>query len=305
MELADKSLEFVTVEGLLNYGEVLARCARVEGAETPPIPNRSMDRVRLTRAAMEQVREFVRRSEAGFPDAETYRAARRELLDKACEGDDLILYAAWNKLLAQGELSPLLRAPIDRVQKPMQRRPVAIVPRASLTSQLVEGQIVLDLGEDRYWLLPRDLTGRTLLFTLRHGVSRVESGAYRVGRRLANSLDRDHGIPKADTVGTELTRMLGLVERQLDFLKIPNYLDPRRFAHRISRSPNTRELFERVVAALCPDASSSAQAAIDPALESQDYGWATGVEKSTEADEAARAFGGEPGAAVRVFGRPL
>ena len=33
--------------------------------------------------------------------------------------------------------------------------------------QLVEDRIVLDLGEDRFWLVPRDLTGRTLLFTLR------------------------------------------------------------------------------------------------------------------------------------------
>ncbi len=305
MELAEKNLDFVTVEGLLKYGEALARCARVEGAEAPPIPNRSIDRARLTRTAMEQVREFVRRSAAGFPDAEAYRTARRDLLEKACEGDDLVLYAAWNKMLAQGELSPLLRAPIDRVQKPTQRRPVAVVPRASLTSQLVEGRIVLDLGKDRYWLLPRDLTGRTLLFTLRHGVSRVESSTYRVGRRLANTLDRDRGIPKAETVGAELARMLGLVERQLDFLKIPNYLDPRRFAHRISRSPNTRELFERVAAALSPDASSSAQATTEPALESQDFGWATGVEKRAEVEEAARAFGVEPASAKRLIGHPL
>jgi 6-phosphofructokinase 1 len=305
MEMEDKSLDFVTIEGLLRYGEALAHCARVAAAEPPPSPIHSPHRPDLARTAMEKIRVFVKDSGAGFRDAESYRAVRRELLEKACEGDDLVFYAAWNRLLALGELSPLFRAPIGRVQKPAQRRPVAIVPRANLTAHLVEGRIVLDLGGDRYWLLPRDLTGRTLLFTLRHAASSIESATHRVGRRLANTLDPGRGIPKADAVGGELARMLGLVERQLDFLKIPNYLDPRRFAHRISRSPNTRELFERVVAALSPDAASSAQAAFDPALESQDFGWATGVEKRAELEEAARAFGIEPAAAKRLIRHPL
>src|SRR5207245_747004 len=82
-----------------------------------------------------------------------------------------------------------------------------IVPRAQLTPQLAEDRIVLDLGDDRFWLLPRDLTGRTLLFTMRHGVSRVESAKYRVGRRLANVLDPDRGVAKADAVGGALARM--------------------------------------------------------------------------------------------------
>jgi len=305
MDSSEKNLEFVTVEGLLNYGEALARCPRVEGAEPPPMPPSLKDRKALALEAIDPVREFVSRSAAGFPDTGAYRAARRDLLEKACQGDELVLYAAWNRLLAQGELSPLLRAPIGRAQKPTQRRPVAIVPRASLTAQLVEGRIVLDLGEDRYWLLPRDLTGRTLLFTLRHGISRVESATYRVGRRLPNSLDGDRGISKAETVGTELARMLGLVERQLDFLKIPNYLDPRRFVHRISRSPNTRQLYERVAAKLSPAASSPSHAEFDPALESQDFGWATGIEKRAELEEAARAFGVDPVAARGLIRHPL
>jgi 6-phosphofructokinase 1 len=305
MEQLEKNLEFVTIQGLLNYAEALARCPRAEGAEPPPVPEGSVDRVGLTRTAMESIREFVKRSAAGFPDAGAYRAARTDLLEKACQGDDLVMFAAWNALLARGELSPLLRAPIDRVQKPTQRRPVAIVPRANLTAQLIEGRIVLDLGEDRYWLLPRDLSGRTLLFTLRHGVSRVESGTYRVGRRLANNLDRDRGIPKADMVGMELARMLGLVGRQLDFLKIPNFLDPRLFAHRISQSPNTRELFERVIQALLPGGSPVPQPETDPALESQDFGLATGVEKRAEAEEAGRAFGVEPAVAKRLLKDPL
>ena len=234
------SLDVVTVQGLLLYGEALAGRPFGEGMTVPPPPAPSADRARRAQQALETIRKFVRRAQAGFADAEGYRAARRAVIDEECGGDHLVFFAAWNRLLAEGEISPLLRAPIGSVQKPARRRPVAIVPRAHLTSHLTEDRIVLDLGDDRFWLLPRDLTGRTLLFTMRHGVSRVESGTYRVGRRLANVLDPERGIPKADRLGAALARMVGVVGQQLDFLHLHNYLDPRTFSHLVSRSPNTR-----------------------------------------------------------------
>jgi 6-phosphofructokinase 1 len=304
-EPTPNDLSFVTIEGLLAHGEALAVCLRVKGAELPKAPAPSRDRAARVKAAMQELRAFVGRCAKGLPDAAAYRAARQALRDGPCGGDDLVMYAAWNAILAEGGLAPLLRAPIERVQKPLQQRPVAIVPRAHLTSQLVKGRIVMDLGDDRYWLVPRDLTGRALLFALRHGVSRVESGTYRVGRRLPNTLDPDRGLPKADAVGVALGRMLGLVGQQLDFLKIPNYLDPKKFSHRISKSPNTRELFERVVAAFGSEVSAAAEATLDPALESQDFGWATGIEKQTEAEAAARAFGVDVKTAKRLIKHPL
>src|SRR5437899_11623004 len=127
---------------------------------------------------------------------------------------------------------------------------------------------------------------------MRHGVSRVESAKYRVGRRLANVLDPDRGVAKADAVGGALARMIGVVGQQLDFLHLHNYLDPRTFLHFVSRSPNTRELFERVSAALGASAKAL-EPAFEPALESSDFGWVTGVEKTVEADEAATAFGAD------------
>ena len=201
---------------------------------------------------MDLLRAFAQRSRAGFADAAAYRAARQALILDVCGGDALVFYAAWNKLLAEGELSPLYRAPIGVVQKPSHRRPVAIVPRSHLTPQLAEGRVVLDLGDERFWLLPRDLTGRTILFAMRHGVSRVESKTHRVGRRLSNELDPERGVAKAEAVGAALARMLGVVGQQLDFLQVPNYLDPRGFVHLVSPSPNTSQLFERVAAALLP-----------------------------------------------------
>lgn len=305
MEPAADGLEFVTIEGLVAYGEALARRApTVEGVERLPPPAPSADRVARARAAMPRVVAFVDRLQAGCPDAEAYQTARRALLADACGGDALVFFAAWNRALAEGGLAPLLRAPIGRVVKPTSRRPVAIVPRAHLTPQLAEDRIVLDLGDDRFWLLPRDLKGRTLLFALRHGVSRVESGTHRVGRRLANALDPERGVPKADAVGAALARMVGVVGRQLDFLRLPNYLDPGAFTHAVSRSPNTRQLFERVASALAPGADLPAPA-IEPALESQDFGWATGLEKAAEADEAARAFGVDAKTAKRLLKHPL
>lgn len=309
----DQGLEFVTIERLLAYGDALVRCARVDGAELPPPPAPPpADRTARAASATAAVRRFVERVRGGLPDAAAYRAARQVLLRDDCGGDALIFYAAWNRVLAEGGLAPLYQAPIGLVQKPAPRRPVAIVPRAHLTPQLVEGRIVLDLGDERFWLLPRDLSGRTLLFAMRHGISRHESGTLRVGRRLPNVLDQERGVPKADALGGALARMLGIVGRQLDFLQVPNYLDPQTFTHRISRSPNTRQLFDRVTAALAPSGvlapsggRTSAEPQPDPVLESQDFGWATGVTKQAEAEEAARCFGCDVKTAKRLLKHPL
>src|SRR5574341_2364498 len=245
-------LDFVTVDGLLAYGAMLARRQPSEDTLLPTPPPPLADRVRQVPLAMDQIRGLVQRAKIGFAGAEAYRSARRAILDEGCAGDDLVFFVAWNRLLTEGELLPLFHAPIGSVLKPTHRRPVAIVPRAHLTPQLAEGRIVLDLGDDRFWLLPRDLSGRTLLFTMRHGVSRVESKTHRVGRRLMNRLDPERGIPRADAVGAALARMVGVIAQQLDFLQLSNYLDPRTFLHFISRSPNTRQLFDRVIAALVP-----------------------------------------------------
>jgi 6-phosphofructokinase 1 len=305
MQISTDSLEFVTIEGLLDYGDRFARRPPQDGVLLPAAPAASNDRARQSRAAMEKIVAFVQAAQHGFPGADAYRAARKTVIDDACAGDHLVFYAAWNRLLAEGKLQPLLRAPIGSVLKPTHRRPVAIVPRTQLTPQLAEGRIVLDLGDERFWLLPRDLADRTLLFTMRHGISCVESKTHRVGRRLANQLDQDRGVPRADAVGAALARMVGVVGQQLDFLHLSNYLDPRTFLHFISQSPNTRQLFERVVAALVREPLPSREPLSAPALESSDFGWITGIEKTVEAQELAKAFGVDVPTAKRLIKDPL
>ena len=219
------------------------------------------------------------RRKADFPGPR--RTARRvaPVLEEACGGDELVFYAAWNRLVAEGATAASA-ACADRIRtEAAHRRPVAIVPRVQLTPQLAEGRIVLDLGDDRFWLLPRDLADRTLLFTMRHGISRVESKTHRVGQRLSNQLDEERGVPRADAVGSALARMVGVVGQQLDFLHLTNYLDPRRFLHFISHSPNTRQLYQRVVVALSPASDSHPEPMFEHALESSDFGWITGVAK--------------------------
>ncbi|HKN86628.1 MAG TPA: hypothetical protein VJV04_07205, partial [Nitrospiraceae bacterium] len=301
-----EALNFVTLEGLLRYGEAMAQAARTapDHIALPPAPPAVTDRLARARQATEAMLAFATRAQHGFSSAADYRMARRRLLDDDCGGDPLVFFAAWNRLVADGALGPLLQAPIGTVQKPTRRRPVAIVPRTQLTLQLAEGRIVLDLGDDRYWLLPRDMSNRTLLFTMRHGVSHVESKTHRVGCRLANPLDPERGRTKADAVGVALARMVGVVGQQLDFLHLHNYLDPRTFLHCISRSPNTRELFDRVHTALGAGATS-ADPVYEPALESSDFGWVTGVEKTVEAQEAAAAFGVDVKTAQRLLKHPL
>lgn len=292
-------LDFVTVEGLLAYGRALARRASKRGLVQVSPREASGHEIDLVQAKMEQLRSFVERAKSGFATAEAYRAARKGLND-----DHLIFFAAWNRLLSEGSLQPLLRTVIGSASKPTYRRPVAIVPRAHLTPTLAEGRIVLELGDDRFWLLPRDLADRTLLFTMRHGVSQVDSKTYRVGCRLPNLLDPERGMARADAVGSALARMVGVVGQQLDFLHLANYLDSRTFLHYISRSPNTRELYERVSLALLQGASAP-EPIVESALESSDFGWVTGLEKSIEVEEAARAFGVETSIAKRLMKDPL
>lgn len=292
-------LEFVTIEGLLAYGRALARRALQRGLLVPQPIETSNNDIERVHAKMEQVRSFVERARSGFASADAYRSARESLID-----DQLVFFAAWNALLADGALQSLLLAPIGSVAKPTYRRPVAIVPRIQLTPTLGEGRIVLELGDDRFWLLPRDLADRTLFFTMRHGLSQVDSKTHRVGCRLPNQLDPERGVAKADAVGTALARMIGVVGQQLDFLHLTNYLDPRTFLHCISRSPNTRQLYERVSIALLQGVFAS-EPIIQQALESSDFGWVTGLEKSLELEEAARAFSVETAIAKRLIKEPL
>ena len=298
-------LDFVTMDGLLAYGESLARRVSSGRFQLPPPPPPSTDRPERAQAALDRIRTFVQRTQSGLPSAEAYRAARQELLTEACDGDPVVFFAAWNLLHARGELAPLYRAPIGTTQKPTHRRPVAIVPRTQLTPQLAEGRIVLDLGDDRFWLLPRDLGDRTLFLTMRHGVSEVESKTHRVGRRLANVLDPARGVPRADAVGAALARMVGVVGQQLGYLQLRNYLDPRTFLHLISHSPNTEQLCRRITQALLPDRADAVHPHVESTLESQDFGWVTGMEKQAELDAAAQAFGVDTKTAKRLIKHPF
>ena len=295
MSASDKQsteqLDFVTMEGLLAYGSALSQRASSGRSLLPPPPPPTSDRLQKTQSATERIRTFIRHTQAGLPSAEAYRAARQELISTACGNDPLVFFAAWNLLLARGELAPLYRAPIGATQKPAHRRPVAIVPRNQLTPQLAEGRIVLDLGDDRFWLLPRDLGDRTLFLTMRHGVSEVESKTHRVGRRLANVLDTERGVPRAEAVGAALARMVGVVGQQLGYLQLRNYLDPRTFLHLISHSPNTEQLCRRITKALLQEGADAVHPHIEPTLESQDFGWVTGMEKQAELEAAAQALG--------------
>ena len=124
-------LDFVTVEGLLAYGRALARRALERGLVQPTLREASSEDASRVHVKMEQLRSFVDRSKAGFATAEAYQSARESLID-----DQLVFFAAWNALLAEGSLQPLLRAAIGAVVKPTYRRPVAIVPRAQLTPTL-------------------------------------------------------------------------------------------------------------------------------------------------------------------------
>ena len=129
------SLDLVTLEGLLTYGEQVAQRSPTDGIVLPPSPAPSTDRRRRAEEATDKIRAFVHRVQAGLPTAEAYRAARAAVIAEDCGGDELVFFAAWNYLLARGELAPLYRAPIGarpeaEPSPPGRHRP----PRASHTA---------------------------------------------------------------------------------------------------------------------------------------------------------------------------
>jgi len=301
----EKNLEFVTVESLLSYGQAMVDAPKAKGSNPPQKPKSSDNRIEKAESAKEDIKRFISEAQQGFPTAADYQSRRQSIIDNTSGGDDLVFFAAWNHMLAQGSLTSLLACPIVSIQKPMHRRPTSIVPRDQLTPDLIEGRIVIDLGDDRFWLVPKGLKNRSLLFTLRHGLSKVDSSTYRVGRRLANILDQDKGISKADAVGNALAKMLGIVGQQLEFLKVPNFLDPKKFKHKISSSPNTKELFIHIIKSIITDGAYKVEPEFAQALESQDFGWVTGVEKKFELSEAARIFNCNEKTAKKLIKDPL
>ncbi|MDH5253457.1 MAG: hypothetical protein OEW25_09035, partial [Nitrospira sp.] len=112
-------LNFVTIEGLLRYGEMLTQLPRVGDLSLPPPLQARPDRLERAKAATSEIRSLVQRAHKGFSDASEYRAARQTVIDHVCDGDVLVFYAAWNYLAAGGELAPLFRAAIGRCQKPL------------------------------------------------------------------------------------------------------------------------------------------------------------------------------------------
>src|SRR2546428_9780334 len=104
-------LDFVTLEGLLAYGEVLAHRTAGEGMVLPPAPSPSADRPRRAREAMEKIRAFVQRAQKGFPTAEEYRGARRGLIDDGCGGDGTGVFSARNQILPARRAGPLGSGP--------------------------------------------------------------------------------------------------------------------------------------------------------------------------------------------------
>lgn len=298
-------LDFISPGALLEYGKALIEMPRTGGVRLPESHVSSKQPLKNVKTAETAIKKLVKRTSNKHLSAGEFRNSRQEIIQKSCEGDSLAFYAAWNNLLSKGELTPLLRTSIGKIQKPFYRRLTTIVSRSNLTPELVEGRIVLDLGQDRFLLLPRELDNRSLLFTMRHGLSEVDSGEYRVGRRLENHLDSTEGVSKADEVGNALAEMIGVVGHQLDYLNVPNYIDPKSFNHYISKSPNTRQLFERINASLMRNSTFTADPHFDPALESQDFGWATGVKKSDEISEAARIFGRDSDTVKKLIKNPL
>jgi 6-phosphofructokinase 1 len=120
-----EALDFVTLEGLLRYGEAMSQAARIapEHISLPSTPPAVSDRIARARQATDAMLLFANRVQHGFASAADYRLARRRLLDEACGGDALVFFAAWNRLVA-GARSALY---CKRPSEPSRNRPVDVL----------------------------------------------------------------------------------------------------------------------------------------------------------------------------------
>ncbi len=86
MNAEEENLDFVTIKGLIKYGEALAQRSHMEGIELPPTPPPTGDRPRHAEEAMAAIRGFVQNAQAGFSHASAYRSARHALIQHNCVG---------------------------------------------------------------------------------------------------------------------------------------------------------------------------------------------------------------------------
>jgi len=87
-----EALSFVSIEGLLAYGELLSRQGLRAGVSFPSPPPPTKDRAAWAKKALPALKAFSR---VTYPNAAAYRAEKARILDQNCQEDALIFYAAW------------------------------------------------------------------------------------------------------------------------------------------------------------------------------------------------------------------
>ena len=83
MQITTNHLDFVTIEGLLAYGERFAERPHGPEVQLPAVPAASNERANRAYAALDAIRLFVRNAQSGLSGAEAYREARTALLRNA------------------------------------------------------------------------------------------------------------------------------------------------------------------------------------------------------------------------------
>ena len=233
------SLDFVTIEGLLTYGRALARRALERELVHPPPREVSGDDSDRVHAKMEQLRSFVERAKSGFTTSEAYRSERERLRD-----DQLIFFAAWNALLAESSLQPLLRATIEDDSQTDLSAPCG--HRASYAAHSYAGRRSHRPGTGRRQVLVVATRSWRPDAVLHDAPRCLTSGQQDSSRRMpfAESIGSRTRSCQSRRSGEALARMIGIVGQQLDFLPVfTNYLDPITFLHIASAIvPNARQL---------------------------------------------------------------
>lgn len=233
---------------------------------------------------------------------------KQRFIQQTCGGNEVLYNIAWNEAIANNEFRDLVyRAKIGPGYLKPRKRPRVLVDRNSVSADLLEGKIVVDLPNNKLLLLPEKLEDRSILSVLRHGASVGNSSEYKIGCLYRNYLARPQGFDRARRVGSEFGRMIHHANLAIELKTSLHYLKTENQPVYVSRSPNTRQLAGIIRSVLEKQNGYRDRRPMlyHEALDSQNFGLLTGESKTEEHEQLCRFLNVSRDEGKRILKDPL
>lgn len=237
-----------------------------------------------------------------------YSDRKEQFIQQTCGGNEVLYFIAWNEAAADSAFRDLVhRAKIGQGYRKPRKRPRVLVDRNSVSADILDGKIVVDLPNNKLLLLPDKLEDRAILTVLRHGASIGNSSDYKIGCLYRNYLARPQGYDRAKRVGAEFGKMVHHANLAVEMKTSVHYLKTQNQPVYVSRSPNTRQLAGIIRSVLEKQNGYRDRRPMvyHDALDSQSFGLLTGESKEEEREQVCRFLNVSKDEAKRILKDPL